>query len=243
MATVESTYLAAALMVSSSTAVPSRRPAFLTSERALTLSLSPQCKKGIMRGRRNPTFPPFVESSCLLVLHIPSAHRAEGPLRSRSPSSTTHHCPRQHAGTSPLNHCTSRSATGLIPISLVGGGLAAKFYYLLVSPAICRCPYSSTLLPHLLQTNADLVNDIAAVTFAGVAAPYVFGQGPNDRPSGLEVDLSGFSSVSLSTPLVVTLSGTYAVPDICNVPTFGTQACPYTLIGVAASECCPSSSV
>ena len=91
------------------------------------------------------------------------------------------------------------------------------------------------------------MNNIASVSFAGVAAPYKFGQGPSNpvapRPSGLEVDLSGFSSVSLSTPLVVTLSGTYAVQDICNVPMFGLPACPYTLIGVAASECCPSSSV
>ncbi len=91
-----------------------------------------------------------------------------------------------------------------------------------------------------VQTNADLGSSISSVTFAGVEAPYAFGPGANGGPAGLQVSLSGFGSVEPATPLVITLSGTFALSDMCDVPWYSGQACPYTLLGSEGNGCCPS---
>ncbi len=94
-----------------------------------------------------------------------------------------------------------------------------------------------------LQTNAVLESSISTVVFAGVSAPYVFGPAASGGPSGLQISLSGFGSVSPSTLLVVTLAGTFSAADVCDVPWYGALACPYTFVGEAGSGCCPSGTI
>ncbi|GAX77560.1 hypothetical protein CEUSTIGMA_g5004.t1 [Chlamydomonas eustigma] len=94
-----------------------------------------------------------------------------------------------------------------------------------------------------IQTNlSPMVAQITSATFAGVNTPYNFGPSAFDGAVGFQISLSGYGSVQMSTPLVITLSGTYAVSDICSVPWYGSLACPYTLVASAASGCCPTSS-
>jgi hypothetical protein len=92
-----------------------------------------------------------------------------------------------------------------------------------------------------IQTNlSPLIAQITSATFAGVNAPFTFGPNAFDGAVGFQISLSGYGSVALSTPLVITLSGTLALSDICNVPWYGSLACPYTLVASATSGCCPT---
>ncbi len=101
-----------------------------------------------------------------------------------------------------------------------------------------------------IQTNAAIQSAISSVTFAGVDAAYTFGPTAFDGAIGMQIDLSGYASVTQpSTALVVTLSGSYAQQDICNVPWYSGVGCPYSLVGTASAAgsapgaCCPSAAV
>jgi hypothetical protein len=115
------------------------------------------------------------------------------------------------------------------------------------NPAQASQPCGSMSIETLfVQTNSmsqDLGSFISSVTFAGVEAPYAFGPGTAGGPAGLQVSLSGFGSVEPSTPLVITLSGTFTLADMCDVPWYGAMACPYVLAGPEGSSCCPSGAI
>ncbi|KAG1668300.1 hypothetical protein FOA52_011197 [Chlamydomonas sp. UWO 241] len=79
---------------------------------------------------------------------------------------------------------------------------------------------------------------VVAVSFAGVAAPYI------DDTNTLNVDLSSFAGVQPSTLLEVDVSGVYPISTLCTLPWFGAASCPYTLAGVStSSSCCPAGAV
>ena len=133
------------------------------------------------------------------------------------------------------------SVTCFVLLRDSNAGMTALTFSVNFDAAMTSQPCGSFSIESLfLQTNAALESSISTVVFAGVSAPYTFGPAASGGPSGLQVSLSGFGSVSPSTLLVVTLAGTFSASDVCDVPWYGAPACPYTFVGEAGSGCCPT---
>lgn len=88
-----------------------------------------------------------------------------------------------------------------------------------------------------LQINGALTDSVTGILFDNQLANYVV------NGTTLIIDLSGFQGVAPSTNLVVNVQGQQNLANLCSVPWYGVNACPYALVGPPASNCCPSGRV